>query len=87
MLAISLDEAILTLQGLRIALGLATNLLAAAVFVARGHLSAEAVAVLAVSTLAGGWLGARSLRRLSPTVVRLVVIAVGVATTARLAVG
>ncbi len=50
-LAISLDEAILTLQGLRIALGLATNLLAAAVFVARGNLSAEAVAVLAVSTL------------------------------------
>jgi uncharacterized protein len=86
-LALALDEAILTLQGLRIALGLTTNLLAAAVFLVRGRLSVEAVAVLAASTLVGGWLGARALRRLPPVAVRLVVIAVGAATTVRLALG
>ncbi len=86
-LALALDEAILTLQGLRIALGLATNLLAAAVFLVRGHLAVQAVVVLAASTLVGGWLGARALRRLAPTAVRLVVIGAGVATTVRLALG
>ncbi|MDE3065747.1 MAG: sulfite exporter TauE/SafE family protein, partial [Acidobacteriota bacterium] len=86
-LALALDEEILTLQGLRVALGLMTNLLAAVVFVIRGHLAVSAVVVLAVSTLLGGWAGARVMRRMPPALVRGVVIAVGVVTTVRLAIG
>ena len=86
-LALSLPEDILTLQGIRIALGLLTNVVAALVFVVRGHLALVAVAILLVSTFLGGWLGATFMRRLSPTVVRALVIAVGLFTTARLALG
>ena len=86
-LALSLPEDILTLQGIRIALGLLTNVVAAAVFVVRGHLALVAVAVLLVSTFIGGWLGAKFMRRLPPAVVRALVIAIGLVTTIRLALG
>jgi len=86
-LALSLPDDIFTLQGLRVALGLLVNTVAALVFIVRGHLALTAVAVLVVSTFIGGWLGATWMRRLSPVVVRLIVIAVGAATTIRLAIG
>jgi uncharacterized membrane protein YfcA len=40
-----------------------------------------------VGTLVGGWLGALLIVRLSPTLVRSLVIAIGVATTIKLAIG
>ncbi|HVB70915.1 MAG TPA: sulfite exporter TauE/SafE family protein [Acidimicrobiales bacterium] len=83
-LALTLPADILTLQGMRIALGLLTNTVAALVFVIRGHLALVAVAILLVSTFFGGWLGAHLLRRLSPALVRSVVIVIGTATTVRL---
>jgi uncharacterized protein len=86
-LALTLPEDIYTLQGIRVALGLLANAVAALVFVIRGHLALVAVAILLVSTLLGGWLGAHLLRRLSPTLVRALVIAIGVVTTVRLATG
>jgi uncharacterized protein len=86
-LALSLPEDILTIQGIRIALGLLTNVVAAAVFVVRGHLALLAVAILLVSTFIGGWLGAKFMRRLPPVVVRGLVIAIGLFTTIRLALG
>jgi len=46
-----------------------------------------AVAMLLVGSLVGGWLGTRLITRLSPWVVRCLVVAFGVATTVRLAVG
>jgi uncharacterized protein len=84
-LALTLPEDIFTLQGMRVALGLLTNTVAALVFVIRGHLALVAVAILLVSTFIGGWLGAHLLRRLSPTLVRTIVIVIGAATTVRLA--
>jgi uncharacterized protein len=84
-LALTLPEDIFTLQGMRVALGLLVNSVAAVVFVIRGHLALIAVAVLLVSTFIGGWLGAHLMRRLSPAVVRALVIAIGAATTVRLA--
>ncbi|MDE3064510.1 MAG: sulfite exporter TauE/SafE family protein [Acidobacteriota bacterium] len=84
-LALTLPEDIFTLQGIRVALGLLANTVAALVFVVRGHLALVAVAILLVSTLLGGWLGARLMRRLSPTVVRVLIIAIGLVTTVRLA--
>ena len=86
-LALSLPEEILTLQGIRIALGLLTNVVAAAVFVVRGHLALVAVAILLVSTFLGGWIGAKFMRRLPSAVVRVLVIAIGLFTTIRLAIG
>jgi uncharacterized membrane protein YfcA len=86
-LALSLPDDIYTLQGLRIALGLLINALAALIFLVRGHLALVAVVVLLVSTFVGGWLGAHLMRKLPPLVVRVIVIAIGTVTTVRLAIG
>jgi uncharacterized membrane protein YfcA len=61
------------------------NAVAAVVFIVRGHLALDAVYVLLVGTLIGGWLGTLLIRRVSPKVVRSLVIVVGIATTIRLA--
>jgi len=86
-LALSLPDDVFTLQGLRIALALVTNAVAALVFVIRGHLALLAVFVLLVSTLIGGRVGAKLMRRLPPVTVRVLVIAIGAITTVRLALG
>jgi uncharacterized membrane protein YfcA len=46
----------------------------------------DAVYMFLVGTLVGGWLGAILIMRLSPNVVRVLIIAVGVVTTVRLAI-
>ena len=68
------------------AISSAHNLLAALIFVFRGHLIVDAVYMFLIGTLVGGWLGAMLILRLSPSVVRVVIIAVGVVTTVRLAI-
>lgn len=73
------------LQGVRSTLSLLISGLAAAIFVVRGHLALFAVATLLPSTLVGGWLGAKLLTVLRPGAVRVVILAIGVATTLRLA--
>ncbi|HEY5092641.1 MAG TPA: sulfite exporter TauE/SafE family protein, partial [Acidimicrobiales bacterium] len=85
-MAVSLPFEIADLQGLRSVLSLIINLLAALIFVARGHLILDAVYMFLVGTLVGGWLGAILIMRLSPNVVRVLIIAVGVVTTVRLAI-
>jgi uncharacterized membrane protein YfcA len=75
------------LQGLRNALSMIINVSAAIVFIIHGHLALQAVSMLLVGTLIGGWLGARLIMRLSPTLVRVLVIVIGVATTVKLALG
>ena len=86
-LALTLPFEIFELQGLRVALGLVINTVAAVIFVIRGHLAVVAVLVLLVGTLIGGWLGTILIRRLSPRVVRTLVIAIGIVTTVKLAIG
>ena len=61
------------------------NVIAGVVFVIRGHLALQAVFVLLVGALVGGWLGTLLIRRLSPKVVRALVIIIGSATTLKLA--
>jgi uncharacterized membrane protein YfcA len=75
------------LQGLRNALSIIINVCAAAIFLVHGHLAYVAVVMLLLGTLIGGWFGALLIVRLSPTLVRVLVICVGVATTIRLALG
>jgi uncharacterized membrane protein YfcA len=86
-MAMTLPYDINVLHGLRSALSLLINAVAAVVFVARGHLAVMAVMVLLVGALIGGWLGTLLIRRLSSTVVRVLVVVIGAATTVRLAIG
>ncbi len=85
-MAVSLPLEIQDLQGLRSVLSLIINLLAALIFVFRGHLIVDAVYMFLLGTLVGGWLGSMLILRLSPSVVRVVIIAVGLVTTVRLAI-
>jgi uncharacterized membrane protein YfcA len=85
-MAVSLPLEIQDLQGLRSVLSLIINALAALIFVFRGHLIVDAVYMFLIGTLVGGWLGAMLILRLSPSVVRVVIIAVGIVTTVRLAI-
>ena len=84
-LAVSLPFEIGELQGLRSVLSLVINSFAAIIYVFRGHLIVDAVVMLLIGTLAGGWLGALLITRLSPGVVRTLIIVTGAATTIRLA--
>ncbi len=84
-MAVSLPYEIADLQGLRSVLSLLINVLAALIFIVRGHLLLDAVYMFLVGTFVGGWLGAVLIMRLSPNVVRVLIIGVGAVTTVRLA--
>jgi uncharacterized protein len=84
-MALSLPFEIQELQGLRSVLSLVINVIAAFIFIVRGHLIVDAVYMFLIGTLMGGWLGALLILRLSPTAVRVVIIVVGALTTVRLA--
>jgi uncharacterized protein len=84
-MALTLPYDINVLQGLRVALALLINTIAGVVFVVRGHLALQAVLILLVGALVGGWLGTLLIRRLPPAVVRAMVVAIGVVTTVKLA--
>ena len=84
-MALTLPYEMNVLHGLRIALALLINSVAAIVFVIRGHLALQAVLVLLVGALVGGWLGTLLIRRLSPQLVRALVITIGAITTVKLA--
>jgi uncharacterized membrane protein YfcA len=86
-MALALPLEIHALQVLRNALSMIINASAALIFLVHGHLAVAAVSMLLVGSLVGGWLGALLMVRLSPTLVRIVVIGVGVVTTVKLAVG
>jgi len=86
-MALTLPFDIYELQGIRSVLGTLINVVAAVVFIVRGHLALDAVYALLVGSLIGGWLGTMLVRRVSPSVVRTLVILVGAATTIRLAIG
>lgn len=84
-MAVALPLELGEMQGLRSVLSTIINLFAAAIFLARGHLASWAVPPLLAGTLAGGWLGTWLIQRLSPRVVRGLIVAIGVGTTIRLA--
>jgi uncharacterized membrane protein YfcA len=71
---------------LRTILSVLVNGVAAAVFIAHGSLAWAAVGLLAVGSLAGGFLGARVARRLPVPVLRLVIVLIGLATFGALVV-
>lgn len=62
------------------------NLIASVVFVMTTHVDWAAAAIIAAGAIAGGVLGARIGRRLSPTALRAVIVVVGVAAIVELLV-
>jgi hypothetical protein len=86
-MALALPLEIHALQVLRNALSMIINASAALIFLVHGHLAVAAVSMLLIGSLVGGWLGALLMVRLSPTLVRVAVITVGVVTTVKLALG
>jgi hypothetical protein len=79
-LGLALPDHIARTSGLRTILSVLVNGVAAAIFIARGTLAWEAVAILAVSSFVGGFFGARVARRMPAPVLRVVVVAVGLTT-------
>lgn len=57
---------------------LASNLVASVIFIAVAELDWTAVALLAAGSVVGGYVGARIGRRLNPTVLRALIVVVGV---------
>ena len=84
-MAVALPLDLSELQGLRSVFSLIINLVAALIFVVRGHLIVDAVYMFLIGTLVGGWLGTLLIVRLSPTIVRGLIIGIGLVTTVRLA--
>jgi len=86
-LGIVLDEELPAVNAIKVALSLVVNVVAAAFFLFSGKIEWVYVAVLAPASLAGGHMAGRYVSRIKPTVLRLVVVAFGVAVSIRLFVG
>jgi uncharacterized membrane protein YfcA len=84
-MAVTLPYELSELHGLRNLLSLIINSAAAIIFIVRGHLALDAVYMLLVGTLIGGWLGTILIQRLSPKIVYWLIILIGAGTTVRLA--
>jgi uncharacterized protein len=79
-----LDETLQRVTGAKNVLVAMVNGTAAVVFVALAHVSWAAVALLAAGSTVGGLLGARYGRRLPPAALRLLVVAIGLVSAAKL---
>jgi uncharacterized membrane protein YfcA len=87
LLALTVPDDLVRTNGLRAVLSLVVNLVAAAVFLVAAHVAWADAGLLAGSSLIGGYFGARLARRLPPMVFRVLVVALGLVTSARLLAG
>lgn len=85
-LGVFVPERLTRVNAVRAVLSLVINTVALLAFALFGPVRWDAVAVMAVASLVGGYAGARVARRMSPTVLRLVVVVFGVVVAAILAV-
>jgi uncharacterized protein len=83
-LGLTLTEDLQRINALKNVLAGLVNLVAGIVFVFSAHVAWGAAGLIAAGSITGGVLGARYGRRLSPTVLRGVVVVVGVAAIVRL---
>ncbi|MGH9045742.1 MAG: TSUP family transporter, partial [Acidimicrobiales bacterium] len=74
-------------SGIRAALSVLANGVAAIVFIVHGHLQWGAAGLLAIGCLVGGYVGAVLARRIPAAALRVIVIAIGLGTGIRLLVG
>lgn len=78
LMGLLLDDTLQRINGLKNVLAVIVNGVAAIFFIAAAHMDWTAVALVAIGATAGGALGARVGRRLSPTVLRGLIVLVGV---------
>ena len=83
-LGLALPDSITRTSGLRTVLSIVVNGVAAVVFLVHGGLAWRAVGLLAIGSLVGGWVGARVALSIPAVALRVVVIAVGLATVVKL---
>lgn len=86
-LGLALPDTLARTSGMRTVLSILVNGLAAIAFIVHSPLVWSVVALLAIGSLVGGWLGARLALRLPAPALRAVVILVGAASAARLFAG
>jgi uncharacterized membrane protein YfcA len=86
-LGLALPDTIARTSGMRTILSVLVNGVAAVIFVIHFSLLWVAVAMLAVGSLLGGWVGARVAVRLPAAALRAVVVVIGLGTGIRLLVG
>jgi len=79
LLAVTVEDTLPRLNALKVPLAGVMNLVAGIVFVFAGHVAWAPAALIAVGSLVGGVLGAHTSRRLSPRVLRGVIVVVGIA--------
>jgi uncharacterized protein len=84
-LGIFVHDSLQRVNAVRAVLSLVINTVAFAAFALFGPVRWSAVAVMAVASLAGGFLGARVARRLSPAVLRGVIVTFGLGVAVALA--
>ena len=85
-LGLALPDSIARTSGLRMALSILVNGVAAAVFLIHGGLAWDAIGLLAAGSLVGGWVGARVALAIPATALRIVVVLVGLVTVVKLLV-
>jgi uncharacterized membrane protein YfcA len=83
-LSLSIDDSLTRLNALKVVLVGIANLVSGLVFVFFAHVAWAAAGLIAGGSVIGGLLGARVGRRLSPQVLRGVIVVVGIAAIVRL---
>lgn len=83
-LGLAIDDDLQRVNALKVVLAGVVNLIAGIVFAIFAHVAWGAAALIAAGSVLGGVIGARQGRRLSPTALRLVILAVGIAAIVRL---
>lgn len=86
-LGIAIPDRLVRTSGLRSMLSLAVNTIAAIVFSIAAHVAWSYAGVLAVTSLVGGYAGARFARRVPTGPLRVLIILIGVAAAAKLLAG
>ena len=83
-LILTLNDTVQRLNGLRNVLSVLTNLVAAVIFIFAAPIAWEVVVLVAIGSTIGGQLGAHFGRRLSPSLMRGVIVLVGLSALLRL---
>jgi uncharacterized protein len=84
LLAVMLSDPLQNLNALKNAIVMLVNGLAAVIFLFSGHVALEPAALLAISSSAGGQIGASVGRRTSPVMLRALIVVAGLATVVKL---
>jgi hypothetical protein len=77
-LALGLDDDLQRLNALKVVLTGLVNLVSGAIFIVVAHVAWGAAGLIAAGSIIGGVIGARTGRRLPPSILRAVIVIVGI---------